>query len=81
MSDGLTDGQSVWVYSSTASCTEIAATGFFTDTKSYGMKVGDPLMNIRTSDGAVTWHSVTASTAANTGYNPPYNITVGAGST
>ena len=80
-SDGLTDGQSMWLYRSTHGSSEIIAAGFFTNAVRAGMKVGDPLVNIRTSDGAVTWHAVTGTTAADTGYAPAYNATVSAGST
>ena len=91
-SDGLTDGQSLFIYRSTHAHGEIEAAGFFSDGKRHGMKIGDALLNLAvSSDGssAATMHIVSASTAAisaasplpASAYGQAFNCSVSVGST
>ena len=64
---GLSDGQAVFMYTSTHAHAAIEVVGFFADGKRHGMKVGDILIAAnRSSDGssAATLHVVSASTGA-----------------
>ena len=39
-------GSGVWLYNSTNGCTEMMATGYFTDAYALGMRTGDILMGV-----------------------------------
>jgi hypothetical protein len=88
-------GHQHWTYSSSDSAVTIAAAGYFTGVgyrsrglAGLGMKLGDLVLNIESSAGAIpgraTWHSVTASsanvasTSASSGFSAAYNVTVSA---
>jgi hypothetical protein len=89
---GLLGGRGQFRYMSTHSHADIEATGFFTDGKRHGMRIGDALLNLPVStagSSAATWHIVSASTGAiaasatagSSAWNQAENVTVSPAST
>lgn len=82
---GLTDGQSLLLYSSTHAHAAVEAADFFTgcgvgspSSAAVGMKVGDLLVNVAQSTAgtsALTWHRVTSLTTS-TGWGSAIHATV-----
>jgi hypothetical protein len=87
MYQNFSNGTGVFLHRSTATHTDIEATGYFENGKRLGMKLGDALMHIcgtSTGSSAATWHVVSASTGAVSAnssdsaaaWNQAYNVTV-----
>lgn len=59
---GSTDlgGQSLWIYKSTHVQTDVDNTGFITDAKFLGMKLGDPVMVLSSTGYTMSFHTCQA---------------------
>lgn len=92
MYQNLSNGRGTFLHRSTATHTDIEATGYFANGKRLGMALGDAVLHIcgtSTGSSAATWHVVTASTgavassstSASSAWNQAYNVTVSAATT
>ena len=92
MYQNFSNGRGTFLHRSTATHTDIEATGYFEDGKRLGMALGDALLHIcgtSTGSSAATWHVVSASTGAVSAassdsaaaWNQAFNVTVSAATT
>jgi hypothetical protein len=50
-------GQGLWLYNTTDSCTDIVTANYFTDAYYLGMKKGDMVMGAFTTGSSVQWYA------------------------